>query len=251
MCARPSFFPAVLIAAAALLPCLASRADEFASIALTPPLDTLSVFDEAGPDLPFAHAGKVYFIQRTSYGTELWATDGTPGAESLVADIAPGAASGTLGGFIPASGGRFFLNADDSGGVGTDAQGHGRELWITDGTTGGTRLVKDINPGPDIGFTLFDRFVELGGTYFFPATAGGAYRGLYKTDGSEAGTELVQDFSADGGTVLQMAVGLGKIWIVVRFQAERREEVWISDGTAAGTAMLADLGSNPIGIFPM
>ena len=28
-----------------------------------------------------------------------------------------------------------------------DSGSTGRELWITDGTTAGTRLLKDINPG--------------------------------------------------------------------------------------------------------
>jgi ELWxxDGT repeat protein len=32
---------------------------------------------------------------------------------------------------------------------------HGRELWRTDGTTAGTALVKDINPGAGDGFYCF------------------------------------------------------------------------------------------------
>ena len=37
-------------------------------------------------------------------------------------------------------GGRVFFAADD--GV------QGRELWVTDGTTAGTELVRDLRPGP-------------------------------------------------------------------------------------------------------
>src|SRR6516164_4920736 len=33
---------------------------------------------------------------------------------------------------------------------------HGRELWITDGTSSGTRLLKDINPGSASAFPTTD-----------------------------------------------------------------------------------------------
>src|SRR6476646_6681901 len=77
------------------------------------------------------------------HGPELWRSDGTEAGTGLVKDIHPGSAGsistyafnrGTL-----AHRGRLFFTAWD--GV------HGFELWRSDGTSAGTRLVRDVNPG--------------------------------------------------------------------------------------------------------
>ena len=44
------------------------------------------------------------------------------------------------------------------------------ELWTSDGTTGGTRLVQDINPGP--GSSTPENFIVAGGCLYFSATDG-------------------------------------------------------------------------------
>jgi len=69
----------------------------------------------------------------------------------------------------------------------------GLELWITDGTPGGTVLVKDINTGSGDG---------VGGTYFytqngiyFAGTTAATGSELWKSDGTTAGTTLVQDIN--------------------------------------------------------
>src|SRR5207248_6883299 len=84
-------------------------------------------------------------------GQELWKSDGTVAGTVLVKDIYPGAYYPTgyySSPYGPHSSspsnltnvnGTLFFTAND----GT----HGSELWKSDGTTTGTALVKDINPG--------------------------------------------------------------------------------------------------------
>lgn len=76
-------------------------------------------------------------------------------------------------------GGRLLLTADD--GV------SGRGLWSTDGTSAGTRPVKDANPRDP------SQLVVIGNRVFFQANDPGHGTELWSTDGTEQGTELVKD----------------------------------------------------------
>ncbi len=64
---------------------------------------------------------------------------------SLVADINSAEQAGSRPVALTAAGGQVMLIADD--GV------HGRELWRTDGTQAGTRLVADLRPGRPSAFS--------------------------------------------------------------------------------------------------
>ena len=67
---------------------------------------------------------------------------------------------------------------------------NGRELWITDATIAGTRLLKDINPDGD---SFVNSFTAIGDKSFFTADDGTTGTELWITDGTEAGTQLVKD----------------------------------------------------------
>jgi ELWxxDGT repeat protein len=83
-------------------------------------------------------------------GNELWASDGKQGAQGghtyLVLDINPGGNSSFPQQFHAV--GHLVVFAATTDATGT-------ELWVTDGTAAGTRLVKDILPGPGNGITTF------------------------------------------------------------------------------------------------
>lgn len=105
-----------------------------ATLAPRPPRDVT-----ARPPLVTALDGAVYFSAADAvHGRELWRSDGTGAA--LVADLAPGLASGAPQGNIVTWGGRLYFAAAD--GV------HGQELWSSDGTAAGTRLEIDLAAGP-------------------------------------------------------------------------------------------------------
>jgi ELWxxDGT repeat protein len=68
----------------------------------------------------------------------------------------------------------------------------GVELYKTDGTVGGTTLVKDLNPGG--ADSSPDQLTAAGGLLFFTADDGsGIGAELYRSDGTAAGTTLVED----------------------------------------------------------
>jgi ELWxxDGT repeat protein len=69
---------------------------------------------------------------------------------------------------------------------------NGTELWVTDGTSAGTTLVKDIFPGTSGSFP--GAFTLLrNGKAIFQANDGTNGTELWITDGTSAGTALVKD----------------------------------------------------------
>jgi|GEM_PF-5306103 len=112
----------------------------------------------------------------------------------------------------------------------------GRELWISDGTFEGTRLVKDIAPGYDSPNIPF--LANLNGTlYFFAATAG-TY-GLWTSDGTEDGTLMVADL---GGSFPALAPVEMNGYLYFSATGTEDGELWVTDGTAEGTGIVKSFG---------
>jgi len=127
----------------------------------------------------------------------------------------------------------------------------GRELWISDGTVAGSRLVKDINKKGD-GFNGHSPcFTFLGGIAYFFADDDTHGTELWRSDGTADGTWLVKDVrpgNLDGVGEELIAVG-GKLFFTGRTDGQGRE-LWVSDGTALGTRLVMDIlpgggSSNP------
>ncbi len=89
--------------------------------------------------------------------------------------------------FAPAGDRLLFTGQDDE---------HGTEIWTTDGTPAGTRLVRDLRPGP--GSSLPGALTSAGERVFFSAADGTHGRELWESDGTPEGTRMVADLAPGG-----------------------------------------------------
>jgi trimeric autotransporter adhesin len=171
---------------------------------------------------------RVYFIGLDGPDNTLWQTDGTPGGTSAIdasggnalSNVSnlrafgdalyffgflgdwglfrsDGTAQGTMevqslsgfpapDGLTPLGGGLAFAATDS-------ARIYGQELWFTDGTAAGTRMVKDILPGS--GNSQPRGLTEVAGRLYFTADDGVHGAELWTSDGTGAGTHMVQDIN--------------------------------------------------------
>ena len=113
-------------------------------------------------------------------------------------------------------------------------------MYATDGTTAGTRMVKDIHPG--LGGSDPTNFYAAGnGVVYFTANDGGG-PALWRSDGTAAGTfkaaPLAGDMADGGGETVGWH---GDLFYVTRNQATGRVAWWKTDGTT--NTLLKDFGT--------
>lgn len=184
--------------------------------------------------------------QAPATGIELYSTAGQSGDLTLVKDIWPGPESGDPGFFDlgvgqyfgVVAGGKLYFRAFDP-----IAEA---ELWETDGTPAGTKMIVDhypfgngipqyehlMTPLPDGGLVLVARDVN-GDPDFYRVTADGGFVLLsetWPTSIARVADELFIDLSDLGGPAG---------W-----------ELWVTDGTPAGTRLYADVVPGPSGSAP-
>jgi ELWxxDGT repeat protein len=136
-----------------------------------------------------------------------------------------------------AVGGYFYFAASD----GTNGS-TGRELWRTDGTPGGTTLVKDINPGA--GDSLPQNIIAAGGNVLFLATDGIHGQQLWKSDGTAAGTIPITSLGTNAAITQLLPVGSGACYIVQYGGAFSITNILFrTDGTVANTFALTGPGA--------
>src|SRR5688572_12090764 len=122
---------------------------------------------------------------------------------------------------------------------------HGRELWRTDGTAAGTKLVADVTPpsgniiaiGGRRTMAARDRMYLLG-NFSNPFT-------LWVSDGTRSGTHVVKE----GLNSSSLIAGVGSSVIFHSWQPGSEFQIWVSDGTADGTRILEPLRGVSAGSF--
>jgi len=186
--------------------------------------------------------GKFYFTGSDgTTGYELWSLDLATLQMSLVRDICSSGCTDYMGqessspNQLTVVGTTIYFSA-------TDAD-HGAELWASDGTLAGTRLVMDIMPGTQA--SNIARLTVADGWLYFFANDGVHGLELWRSDGTTANTTLVADidpgslpsYPGEGGYVF---AGSGQtVFFTARDAAKGQGhgvELWAVPITAAGVA---------------
>ena len=132
--------------------------------------------------------------------------------------------AGEVSGFIDLNG-RLYFTAQDTFG--------NEELWSTDGTQGGTVLVKDINPN---GSSSIGNMVKVGNRLLFMAADNNNFDfDLWSTDGTSSGTVKVTELNQLSNSSLnpQNISVMGS-----RLLFCTQTQLMITNGTTAGTDSL-------------
>jgi len=176
----------------------------------------------------------VFTAQDSAHGVELWITDGTAAGTQLLKDVFPGTAGGVFTSFSDAP--NFYIFNNELYFTGAN-RSDDFELWKTNGTESGTKLVKNIAAD---GMTIFSSsfptdYAEYQGALYFSCR-----KGLWKTNGTTAGTVLVEDKDPEDVFGLEPIdlVSNGDYLLFIQ-----NTNLWSSDGTSAGTKKIQNLGN--------
>ena len=177
-----------------------------------------------------AFADQVFFLASDGIaGPEPWLSDGTASGTHLVRDVWPGpegSQNESYDSAVPVVlGDRVFFAAEDP---------HlGNELWTTDGTTDGTRLVRDILPS-GLGAGVMETAAFDGHLVFTRDFTQDGNGSLWQTDGSATGTIQLAPPSTVHPPRAPSVAG-GRLYYFHADQNENTNELWTSDGTVTGT----------------
>lgn len=179
-----------------------------------------------------APARVVFWADDGAHGRELWSSAGVPGDAAMIADLAPGEdscfPSAVVNGSQALVGDRVVYAASTSG--------TGYELFVTDGSPAGTRLLREVVLGAASGVTAAGITSMSAQMAAVETTTSGEW---LITDGTDGGTlsltSLIPGPIVGARRVIGAAGG--------RLYVSTGNAMYRTDGTAAGTELLATLPS--------
>lgn len=211
---------------------------------------------------------RVYFVANASAaGRELWVTDASPAGAHLLADLTPGPFSTTFGEIAGANGELYFTITDwdtsrrglwrtqgpdsapiqlrvssllpsklaEAGGMvyfaDSDSQ-TGSELWVTDGSVAGTRLVADLVPGPA---SSSPQIIRRAGGKIFVVTGDSSWWDLWSFPIGTSTPEKLKGVRHLSSSLPGPSLGLSGTFLLAAPDEDGRRRLFASDGTTAGT----------------
>jgi ELWxxDGT repeat protein len=178
--------------------------------------------------------GTIYFVD-TDY--DLWKISGN--TQTLVKDFP---SVGLYPDNLTEAGGKLFFSAE--------AEGAGYELWVSDGTTNGTHLVKDLVPGSNSGIPYMmpdlPNFTAFKNELVFIAFDNKDSFELWKSDGTEGGTKIIREVVQTANELYPLMYGISIVDDILYWTVDdgiHGTELWRTDGTSAGTLMVKNIAS--------
>lgn len=175
-------------------------------------------------------------------GEELWVTDGTAEGTTMVKDIRTGSTGSSI---------EYLTRFNDKVVFAANDGTNGVELWISDGTSEGTNMLSNINT--DAASSDPRGFTQLNENQFIfiaKNAASGTLSYLYVSDGTQGGTQQIYECDArfPGAEYLSTSyvTPYCRVGRKVFFKAattENGEELWVTDGTTAGTKLVKDINA--------
>ena len=184
---------------------------------------------------PVVYQDMIYFTANGGgTGLELWASDGTSSGTELLHEIRGGSAAAfdNFNSSLAVFNGNLYFRA-----VGNDGD---EELWVSDGTPGGTQLFKNLytnGSGSPKFLTVVDDKM-----FFHAKNSFG--RELWVTDGTSDGTYMVKNIHVGGNSLADTNFERIAYNDKLYFQAYNEAfgtELWASDGTESGTYLLKNI----------
>lgn len=174
--------------------------------------------------------GGIYY---TKQGGELWMYEIATGINALVKDIDPRSNTIFNTDYI-AMNSKLYFTANDSV--------NGSELWVTDGTAAGTKLVKDIYPGTAGSFPGIAGSLAFNNKLYFRATDTANNSELWVSDGTDTGTRKFFELVAgDAGSQFAGFITYkDKLYFAAAPAPSTNKWQWFAtDGTTAGTQFVS------------
>jgi len=190
-----------------------------------------------------------FFASDGTNGKEPWVSDGTTSGTKMLKNIHTNTSDTDFGlinsTFISADANKAFFVAND----GTT----GDELWVTDGTTEGTKFVKDINAGSQgsqiqVAPSAMGTNMKDGKLYFFAINGAGGFtingKEPWVSDGTDAGTFMLKDInpgfngSSELANVKHFVEYKGKMYFFSIGTSLIPGGLFETDGTQEGTKLV-------------
>jgi ELWxxDGT repeat protein len=162
----------------------------------------------------------------------LWRTDGTAAGTRKLHEWRANAYGSTFLMDLTVAGPQLFFRVDQ-------ATRFGSELWVSDGTRKGTRLVKDVAPGR--ASSRPRSLTADGNRLIFVAKDASHGRQIWRTDGSRQGTRRLTDLP--DGSIGQLTPCGGSVYFT---RADSRgTELWARSAHPGKVGRVADLARGP------